>query len=144
MVQLILNDGIRRKVWAALYEEKLSKKECVEKFSSVFGKTQMYELFKEFECAYSFERLTKKQKREDAGLCPRGLQAEVLPKLLDVITEDPDRTYMTIKKVFADDQSRHRAFSSADLRAHQHSQVQWGARVVTDCKTPRRERERPV
>ena len=34
MVQLILNDGIRRKVqkvWAALYEEKLSKKECVEK-----------------------------------------------------------------------------------------------------------------
>ena len=51
MVQLILNDGIRRKVWAALYEEKLSKKECVEKFSSVFGKTQMYELFKEFECA---------------------------------------------------------------------------------------------
>ena len=51
MVHLILNDGIRRKVWAALYEEKLSKKECVEKFSSVFGKTQMYELFKEFECA---------------------------------------------------------------------------------------------
>ena len=45
MVQLILNDGIRRKVWAALYEEKLSKKECVEKFSSVIGKTQLYELF---------------------------------------------------------------------------------------------------
>jgi hypothetical protein len=103
MVQLILNDGIRRKVWAALYEEKLSKKEFVEKVSSVFGKTQTYELFKEFECAYSFERLTKKQKREDAGLCPRGLPAEVLPKLLDVITEDPDRTYKTIKKVFADD-----------------------------------------
>ena len=103
MVQLILNDGIRRKVWAALYEEKLSKKECVEKFSSVIGKTQLYELFKEFECAYSFERRTKEQKREDAGLCARGLPAEVLPKLLDVITEDPDRTYKAIKKVLADD-----------------------------------------
>jgi len=143
MVQLILNDSIRGRC-GLLSTRKSSPRKSAWKRSSVFGKTQMYELFKEFECAYSFERLTKKQKREDAGLCPRGLQAEVLPKLLDVITEDPDRTYKTIKKVFADDQSRHRAFSSADLRAHQHSQVQWGARVVTDCKTPRRERERPV
>ena len=56
MVQLILGDGMRKKVWDALYQDNLTKVECVEKFKSVIGRSQLYLLFTEFESSSSFQR----------------------------------------------------------------------------------------
>ena len=89
--QLILADGLRRKVWEAYYVTGLSKLECVLRFSGAIGRTQVYALLRDFDAGHGWERPSKAQRREALQTCVRGVPVgalQALRSVLELSTED--------------------------------------------------------